>query len=84
MVRSAAKNFEDVAIVTRVADYPALAQELAAHGGALSRETRWRLAKQAYSTTAAYDSAIANTLDRRSGTRPSQAKPSRRKQTSSR
>ncbi len=63
MVRSAAKNFEDVAIVTRVADYPALAQELAAHGGALSRETRWRLAKQAYSTTAAYDSAIANTLD---------------------
>ena len=63
MVRSAAKNFEDVAIVTRVADYPALIEELRTHGGALSRETRWRLAKQAYSTTAAYDSAIANTLD---------------------
>jgi phosphoribosylaminoimidazolecarboxamide formyltransferase / IMP cyclohydrolase len=63
MVRSAAKNFEDVAIVTRVAEYPALTQEIAANGGALSRETRWRLAKQAYSTTAAYDSAIANTLD---------------------
>ena len=63
MVRSAAKNFEDVAIVTRVADYPALTEELKARGGALSRETRWRLARQAFSTTAAYDAAIANTLD---------------------
>lgn len=63
MVRSAAKNFEDVAIVTRVTDYPALSEELTANGGSLSRETRWRLAKQAFSTTAAYDSAIAGTLD---------------------
>jgi phosphoribosylaminoimidazolecarboxamide formyltransferase/IMP cyclohydrolase len=63
MVRSAAKNFEDVAIVTRVADYPALIEELQSNSGALSRETRWRLAKQAFSTTAAYDAAIANTLD---------------------
>jgi len=64
MVRSAAKNFEDVAIVTRVADYAALRDELKANNGALSRATRWRLAKQAFSTTAAYDTAIANTLDR--------------------
>ena len=64
MVRSAAKNFEDVAIVTRVADYPALIEELKANGGSLSRETRWRLAKQAFALTAAYDTAIANTLDR--------------------
>jgi phosphoribosylaminoimidazolecarboxamide formyltransferase/IMP cyclohydrolase len=64
MVRSAAKNFEDVAIVTRVSDYPALTEELKAHGGALTRSTRWRLAKQAFATTAAYDAAIANTLDR--------------------
>jgi phosphoribosylaminoimidazolecarboxamide formyltransferase/IMP cyclohydrolase len=63
MVRSAAKNFEDVAIVTRVADYPDLIQELKATHGSLSRETRWRLAKQAFATTAAYDTAIANTLD---------------------
>jgi phosphoribosylaminoimidazolecarboxamide formyltransferase/IMP cyclohydrolase len=63
MVRSAAKNFEDVAIVTRVADYPSLIEELQSNSGALSRETRWRLAKQAFSTTAAYDTAIANTLD---------------------
>jgi len=64
MVRSAAKNFEDVAIVTRVADYPALIEELKANGGALGRETRWRLAKQAFATTAAYDTAIANTLEK--------------------
>jgi phosphoribosylaminoimidazolecarboxamide formyltransferase/IMP cyclohydrolase len=63
MVRSAAKNFEDVAIVTRVADYPALIEELKSAHGALSRETRWRLARQAFSTTAAYDTAIANQLD---------------------
>jgi phosphoribosylaminoimidazolecarboxamide formyltransferase/IMP cyclohydrolase len=63
MVRSAAKNFEDVAIVTLISDYPALSEELKANGGALSRETRWRLAKLAFATTAAYDMAIANTLD---------------------
>jgi phosphoribosylaminoimidazolecarboxamide formyltransferase/IMP cyclohydrolase len=68
MVRSAAKNFEDVAIVTRVSDYPALADELKANDGALSRETRWKLAKQAFATTAAYDSAIAGTLDAIAGT----------------
>jgi phosphoribosylaminoimidazolecarboxamide formyltransferase / IMP cyclohydrolase len=63
MVRSAAKNFQDVAIVTRVADYPALIAELEANAGALTGATRWRLAKQAFATTAAYDTAIANTLD---------------------
>jgi len=65
MVRSAAKNFDDVAIVTRVSDYPALIEEMKkANGAILSRATRWSLAKQAFSTTAAYDTAIANTLDK--------------------
>jgi phosphoribosylaminoimidazolecarboxamide formyltransferase/IMP cyclohydrolase len=63
MVRSAAKNFEDVAIVTSVADYAAIAEELAANGGSLARATRWRLAKAAFAVTAAYDSAIATTLE---------------------
>ncbi len=63
MVRSAAKNFEDVAIVTSPADYAALAEELAAHRGSLTRDTRWRLAKKAFAVTAAYDTAIANTLE---------------------
>jgi len=63
MVRSAAKNFEDVAIVTRAAEYPALIEELKSNRGGLTRATRWHLAKQAFALTASYDSAIANTLD---------------------
>jgi phosphoribosylaminoimidazolecarboxamide formyltransferase / IMP cyclohydrolase len=62
MVRSAAKNFEDVAIVTAASDYAGLTEELAANHGALSRETRWRLARHAFALTAAYDSTIASTL----------------------
>lgn len=64
MIRSAAKNFHDVAVVTSPADYPALAEEMARSGGELSRATRWRLAQKAFATTAAYDSAIASTLER--------------------
>ena len=63
MVRSAAKNFEDVAVVTSVADYAKLSAELAENHGQLSRETRWQLAKQAFAITAAYDAAIASTLE---------------------
>jgi phosphoribosylaminoimidazolecarboxamide formyltransferase / IMP cyclohydrolase len=63
MVRSAAKNFEDVAIVTSVADYGAVAEELAANAGSLGRATRWRLAKAAFAVTAAYDAGIATTLE---------------------
>jgi phosphoribosylaminoimidazolecarboxamide formyltransferase/IMP cyclohydrolase len=62
MVRSAAKNFRDVAIVTSPDDYPAIAQELDSSGGELGLATRWRLAQKAFATTAAYDSAIAATL----------------------
>jgi phosphoribosylaminoimidazolecarboxamide formyltransferase/IMP cyclohydrolase len=63
MVRSAAKNFEDVAIVTSAEDYPALANELATNSGSLSRATRWRLARQAFAVTAAYDAGIATALE---------------------
>ncbi|MEO6829093.1 MAG: bifunctional phosphoribosylaminoimidazolecarboxamide formyltransferase/IMP cyclohydrolase [Acidobacteriaceae bacterium] len=62
MVRYAAKNFEDVAVVTSTADYPELMEEMRASQGSLSRETRWRLAQQAFGVTAAYDLAIANAL----------------------
>ncbi len=64
MIRSAAKNFQDVAVVTSPADYDAIAEEMGYSGGALSRETKWRLAQKAFATTAAYDSAIASTLER--------------------
>ena len=63
MIRSAAKNFQDVAVVTSPADYDALAEEMAKSGGELSAATRWKLAQKAFSTTAAYDSAIASTLE---------------------
>jgi phosphoribosylaminoimidazolecarboxamide formyltransferase/IMP cyclohydrolase len=64
MIRSAAKNFHDVAVVTSPADYAAIAEEMSKSGGALSPETKWRLAQKAFATTAAYDSAIASTLER--------------------
>ncbi|NYF89294.1 bifunctional phosphoribosylaminoimidazolecarboxamide formyltransferase/IMP cyclohydrolase [Tunturiibacter empetritectus] len=63
MVRSAAKNFADVAIVTSVADYSRLADEMAANSGGLSHATRWRLAKTAFAVTAAYDAGIATALE---------------------
>jgi len=63
MIRSAAKNFHDVAVVTSPADYPAIAEELGRSQGELSLETKWKLAQKAFATTAAYDSAIASTLE---------------------
>jgi len=62
MVRSAAKNFEHVAVVTDPADYEMLLQEMTAASGAVGAETRFRLAQKAFSHTAAYDAAISNYL----------------------
>ncbi len=64
MIRSAAKNFQDVAVVTSPADYDHIAEELARCRGELSSATKWSLAQKAFATTAAYDSAIASTLER--------------------
>jgi phosphoribosylaminoimidazolecarboxamide formyltransferase/IMP cyclohydrolase len=61
MIRSAAKNWKDVAIVTSSADYAPVVEELKA-SGAISPETKWRLACAAFRTTADYDRAIANRL----------------------
>jgi phosphoribosylaminoimidazolecarboxamide formyltransferase/IMP cyclohydrolase len=62
LIRAAAKNWQDVAIVTSPADYAAVAEELKARGGLLSEPTLWRLAKAAFAATAAYDRAIARRL----------------------
>ncbi|MBI4460871.1 MAG: bifunctional phosphoribosylaminoimidazolecarboxamide formyltransferase/IMP cyclohydrolase [Acidobacteria bacterium] len=62
MIRSAAKNFQDVAVVTSPADYPEILQEMNRCSGQLSAVTRWRLAQNAFACTARYDSAIAKTL----------------------
>src|SRR6201995_4284941 len=58
MIRSAAKNWQDVAIVTSPTDYDSILEELRS-AGELSRETKWRLAKQAFQTTGEYDRAIS-------------------------
>lgn len=60
MVRSAAKNHKDVAIVVNSADYPAVVAEMDQHSGSLTLETRFDLAIKAFEHTAAYDSMIAN------------------------
>jgi len=63
MVRSAAKNFESVAVVTDPADYAAVAAEIAAHGE-VSLATRLELARKAFALTARYDGKIATELER--------------------
>ena len=62
MIRAAAKNYQDVAVVTSSADYAALIDEMRANDGSLSRETHWELAKKAFATTAAYDRAVSARL----------------------
>ena len=62
MVRSAAKNYEHVAVVTDPADYASVLEEMAAARGALGAATRFRLAQKAFSHTAHYDGAISNYL----------------------
>jgi phosphoribosylaminoimidazolecarboxamide formyltransferase / IMP cyclohydrolase len=63
MVRSAAKNFESVAVVTDPADYAAVAAEIAANGE-VSLATRLELARKAFALTARYDGKIATELER--------------------
>ena len=60
MVRSAAKNNRDVAIVVRSSDYDRVIKEMDEHDGALTWPTRFDLAIAAFEHTAAYDSAISN------------------------
>lgn len=62
MIRSAAKNYQDVAVVTSPSDYEPVLAELRAHHASLSRETTWELAKKAFALTADYDRAIAAKL----------------------
>ena len=59
MVRASAKNYLRVASVTDPGDYANIAQELAAHGGTLGLDTRFKLMKKAFQHTASYDTAIA-------------------------
>ena len=60
MIRAAAKNHDDVAVVVEPSDYQAVLDELAANKGATTLALRRRLAAKAYARTAAYDAAISN------------------------
>jgi phosphoribosylaminoimidazolecarboxamide formyltransferase/IMP cyclohydrolase len=62
LIRAAAKNFQDVAVVVKPAQYQPVLQEIQANAGALTQATLWGLAQEAFATTAAYDSAIASRL----------------------
>src|SRR3954447_5613526 len=62
MIRAAAKNFQDVAVVVSPDQYAAILDELKQSGGTLAAETHWRLAQQAFVHTAAYDQAISARL----------------------
>ncbi|MFN0140763.1 MAG: bifunctional phosphoribosylaminoimidazolecarboxamide formyltransferase/IMP cyclohydrolase [Pyrinomonadaceae bacterium] len=70
MIRSAAKNWRDVAVVTDPNVYDEIVGELNSNDGSLSLETRAKLAAAAYTRTAEYDSAISTFLSesRQAGT----------------
>jgi phosphoribosylaminoimidazolecarboxamide formyltransferase/IMP cyclohydrolase len=60
MIRAAAKNHGDVAVVVDTTDYAVVLEELTMHSGMTTLETRQKLAAKAYARTAAYDAAISN------------------------
>ena len=62
MIRAAAKNYKDVAVVVDPADYQEIIHAM--RGDGISAEERFRLAKKAFARTAAYDAAISNYLYR--------------------
>jgi phosphoribosylaminoimidazolecarboxamide formyltransferase/IMP cyclohydrolase len=63
MIRSAAKNFNDVIVVVDPSDYEAVADELESSGGQVSLATRFRLARRAFEMTSQYDAAISDFLE---------------------
>jgi phosphoribosylaminoimidazolecarboxamide formyltransferase/IMP cyclohydrolase len=64
MIRSAAKNYQSVCVVTDPSDYPAILADLQEEEGSLSLGLRERMAIKAFATTSHYDSAISSFLNR--------------------
>ncbi len=64
MIRSAAKNFRDVAVIVAPEDYSQIIAELNSHDGALSLATRARLTRHAFTRTALYDGLIVAYLSK--------------------
>ena len=59
LIRSAAKNFNDVTIISDISDYPQLTNELKIHRGSTSIKFRKLMSAKAFSLTAYYDSVIS-------------------------
>ena len=62
MIRAAAKNFQDVAVVVSPNQYEEISGELRTNHSMLSAPTHWKLAQEAFSHTAAYDAAVSSRL----------------------
>jgi len=77
MLRSAAKNHAHVVVVTDPRDYAEVLNEMRSASGAVGRQTRFRLARKAFSHTAAYDGAISNYLTARDEKGEARAFPDR-------
>ena len=69
MVRAAAKNYNDVVIVTSPNQYSSLIKELKDNNGSTTLEFRKRLSQTAFAETAYYDSVVSNYLNKFSGVR---------------
>lgn len=70
LIRAAAKNYQDVAVVTNPYQYPEVIEELRESGGGLSSETRFRLAIAAFNHITRYDAAISHYLTTLDNTGP--------------
>jgi phosphoribosylaminoimidazolecarboxamide formyltransferase / IMP cyclohydrolase len=62
MLRSAAKNYEDVTVIVDPADYPKIIAEMKANNGVVSKATNFYLAKKVFQRTSQYDAAITDYL----------------------
>ena len=67
MIRAAAKNWQDVAVVVSPDDYPRIIAIMRGSGGEVPETVCWDLAKKAFATTAAYDRAISAKLESLAG-----------------
>ena len=72
LVRAAAKNHGDVAVVVDPADYATIAEEMNREDGTVSAATRWRLMRKAFARVTSYDVAISNWLGTRADGEPSE------------
>ncbi len=75
MLRSAAKNFRSVAVVTSPSQYGQANNELEESGGVLSETSRYRLAVEAFNHVARYDDAISNWMSARTPEGEAEAHP---------